>query len=95
MRKNKNVSITVYQQKYFQAKRGWWAVKCEGSLLSEKQSMNVPVVDIGPVNVCMGYLEEFTFRFNRRRSRSRGLIFRRLLEHAVATVPVTEHGVTD
>ena len=26
------------------------------------------------------YLEEFTFRFNRRTSRSRGLVFRRLLE---------------
>lgn len=31
------------------------------------------------------YLEEFTFRFNRRSSRSRGLVFRRLLEQAVAT----------
>lgn len=40
------------------------------------------------------YLEEFTFRFNRRASRSRGLVFRRLLERAVATGPVTEHDVT-
>ena len=30
-------------------------MKCGGSLLSEKQSMSVPVVGIGPVNVCMGY----------------------------------------
>jgi transposase-like protein len=36
-----------------------------------------------------GYLEEFTFRFNRRHSRSRGLVFRRLLEQAVATGPLT------
>jgi len=36
------------------------------------------------------YLEEFTFRFNRRTSRSRGLVFRRLLEQAVSTRPVTE-----
>lgn len=36
------------------------------------------------------YLEEFTFRFNRRTSRSRGLVFRRLLEQTVATGPVTE-----
>lgn len=36
------------------------------------------------------YLEEFTFRFNRRTSRSRGLVFRRLLEQAVVTGPVTE-----
>jgi transposase-like protein len=36
------------------------------------------------------YLEEFTFRFNRRTSHSRGLVFRRLIEQAVATGPVTE-----
>jgi len=40
------------------------------------------------------YLEEFTFRFNRRTSRSRGLVFRRLLEQAVVTKPVTEADVT-
>lgn len=40
------------------------------------------------------YLEEFTFRFNRRTSRNRGLVFRRLLERAVATRPVTESDVT-
>ncbi len=34
------------------------------------------------------YLEEFTFRFNRRTSRSRGLVFRRLLEQSVVTGPV-------
>jgi transposase-like protein len=39
------------------------------------------------------YLEEFTFRFNRRTSRSRGLVFRRLLEQIVATGPVTEADV--
>jgi len=35
------------------------------------------------------YLDEFTFRFNRRTSRSRGLLFYRLLEQAVVTEPVT------
>jgi transposase-like protein len=40
------------------------------------------------------YLEEFTFRFNRRASTSRGLVFRRLLEQAVITEPVTEADVT-
>ena len=40
------------------------------------------------------YLEEFTFRFNRRTSRSRGLVFRRLMEQAVVTSPVTETDVT-
>jgi transposase-like protein len=34
------------------------------------------------------YLDEFTFRFNRRTSRARGLLFHRLLEQAVATEPV-------
>jgi transposase-like protein len=34
------------------------------------------------------YLDEFVFRFNRRRSRSRGLVFHRLLQLAVAHEPV-------
>lgn len=33
------------------------------------------------------YLEEFTFRFNRRHSKYRGLLFRRVIEHAVVTPP--------
>ncbi len=40
------------------------------------------------------YLEEFTFRFNRRTSRSRGLVFRRLLEQAVVTAPVIRSEIT-
>ena len=35
------------------------------------------------------YLNEFTFRFNRRTSRRRGLLFYRLLEQAVITPPTT------
>jgi hypothetical protein len=35
------------------------------------------------------YLDEFVFRFNRRTSRSRGLIFYRLLEQAVQADPIT------
>src|SRR6266545_830759 len=35
------------------------------------------------------YLGEFTFRFNRRSSRRRGLLFYRLLEQAVITPPTT------
>jgi transposase-like protein len=34
------------------------------------------------------YLDEFTFRFNRRKSRSRGKLFYRLLEQSVAIPPV-------
>ena len=33
------------------------------------------------------YLDEFVFRFNRRTSSSRGLLFYRLMEQAVATTP--------
>ena len=40
------------------------------------------------------YLDEFVFRFNRRTSRSRGLLFYRLLEQAVVTAPVTYDDVT-
>ena len=35
------------------------------------------------------YLDEFTFRFNRRRSKSRGKLFFRLVQQAVTTGPTT------
>ena len=35
------------------------------------------------------YLDEFVFRFNRRSSSSRGMLFYRLLQQAVVTSPVT------
>lgn len=35
------------------------------------------------------YLDEYTFRFNRRTSRSRGLLFYRLMEQAVTTPPTS------
>ena len=42
---------------------------------------------VGDAHVA-GYLNEFAFRFNRRRSRSRGMVFYRVLECAVAHGPV-------
>ena len=33
------------------------------------------------------YLDEFTFRFNRRTSKARGLLFYRLMEQAIACTP--------
>jgi len=39
------------------------------------------------------YLDEFTFRFNRRTSRSRGKLFYRLVQQAVAIEPVTGHDI--
>lgn len=44
-------------------------------------------------NHLQSYLEEFTFQFNRRTSQSRGLVFRRLLEHAVIAGPITKAGI--
>ena len=40
------------------------------------------------------YLDEFVFRFNRRSSRSRRLLFYRLLQQAVATDPITYLNLT-
>ena len=39
------------------------------------------------------YLDEFTFRFNRRKSKSRGKLFFRLVQQAVDTGPTTYAGV--
>ena len=39
------------------------------------------------------YLDEFTFRFNRRASRSRGMLFYRLMAQAVHTPPLTYNDV--
>ena len=41
------------------------------------------------------YLDEFVFRFNRRTSRSRGLLFYRLLQQAVVTGPVTYDNIIE
>jgi len=41
------------------------------------------------------YLDEFTFRFNRRNSKARGLLFYRLLQHAVQIGPVPYRQITD
>ena len=41
------------------------------------------------------YLNEFTFRFNRRKSRSRGKLFYRLVQQAVAIEPTTYRQIVD
>ena len=41
------------------------------------------------------YLDEFSFRFNRRSSRRRGLLFHRLLEQAVTTGPLPYKAIVD
>ena len=40
------------------------------------------------------YLDEFSFRFNRRAAKSRGLLFYRLLQQSVLTQPVTYRQIT-
>jgi hypothetical protein len=39
------------------------------------------------------YLDEFTFRFNRRRSKSRGKLFLRLAQQAAVVDPVTHYRI--
>ena len=41
------------------------------------------------------YLDEFVFRFNRRTSRSRGMLFYRLMEQAAVSAPVTYCQIRD
>jgi len=41
------------------------------------------------------YLEEFTFRFNRRNSKNRGFVFFRLMEQVVSTKPITVADITN
>lgn len=41
------------------------------------------------------YLDEFVFRFNRRTSRSRGMLFYRLMEQAAVSAPVTYCHIRD
>jgi hypothetical protein len=41
------------------------------------------------------YLDEFVFRFNRRTSNSRGMLFYRLMQQAVVTAPVTYRSVVE
>jgi hypothetical protein len=38
-------------------------------------------------------LDEFVFRFNRRHSRSRGMLYYRLLQQAVVTDPITYNDI--
>ncbi len=41
------------------------------------------------------YLDEFTFRFNRRNSKARELLFYRLIQHAVQIGHVPYRQITD
>ena len=41
------------------------------------------------------YLDEFTFRFNRRKSRSRGMLFYRLIQQSAMAAPATYANIRD
>ncbi len=41
------------------------------------------------------YLDEYTFRFNRRASKARGMLFYRLLEQAVCIDPLPYRKIVD
>ncbi len=84
--------ITVQSTSNDQAHVSMPGVHCIASLL-KRWILGTLQGSIVPEHL-QSYLEEFTFRFNRRTSKSRGLVFRRLLEHAVVTNPVTENDVT-
>ena len=56
----------------------WWLGIHQGAIMAEHLDY---------------YLDEFTFRFNRRASRSRGLLFYRLMEQAVQTSPVPRNDI--
>lgn len=53
-----------------------------------KRSLEGTYQGAGSVEHLPEYLDEFVFRFNRRRSRHRGLVFYRLLQRAVVRQPV-------
>ena len=46
-------------------------------------------------DVPLEYLDEFAFRFNRRKSRSRGKLFYRVAQQAVAIAPTTYREIVD
>src|ERR1035437_3179373 len=49
---------------------------------------------VDPKNVDY-YLDEFTFRFNRRKSLSRGMLFYRLIQQSAVALPVTYANIRD
>lgn len=54
-----------------------------------KRTIEGPYQGSGTIEHLPEYLDEFIFRFNRRKSRHRGLVFMRLLHRALAGEPVT------
>ncbi len=55
--------------------------------LAKRRLLGTHQGSVDPAHL-QSYLDEFVFRFNRRRSRSRGMLFYRVLQLAVAHTPV-------
>lgn len=56
----------------------------QNKIIVKWNKMGIPLT---PVKTSDYYLDEFTFRFNRRRSKARRLLFHRLAQQAVAVDP--------
>ena len=57
--------------------------------LTKRWLLSTYQASVQPVHV-QAYLDEFCFRFNRRNSVKRGMLFYRLLEQSVVTAPITQ-----
>lgn len=68
-----NADATPFAHKVISLFKRWWLGTHQGA--------------IAPTHLPY-YLDEFTFRFNRRTSRSRGLLFYRLLQGAITIGPI-------
>jgi len=79
-------ACNAFDEPWHQTRGGLVCRTCQHQTSISKGSVSVEHLQ--------SYLEEFTFRFNRRTSFSRGLVFRRLLEQAVVMGPVTEAKIT-
>jgi hypothetical protein len=66
-----------------------WAAISESWILMWQDWMAKGLPDFSAIR----YLDEFTFRFNRRTSRSRGKLFYRLLQQSVQIAPTTYHSM--
>jgi transposase-like protein len=74
VQKNENESMLPHVHTVFSLLKRWLLGTLQGSCSEEYMGY---------------YLDEYTFRFNRRKSKSRGLLFYRLLQNAVQIEPTT------
>jgi hypothetical protein len=85
----RKVDAEVYEAIKLMARENptWGAPKIHGELL-QRWLLGTHQGAVSMIHLPY-YLDEFTFRFNRRNSKSRGKLFYRLMQQAVATPPTT------